>query len=161
MWPNAGRSGGGRPGRSLMAALGIVAALLVIRMWVSVSSVDTRRATLITVAVMVVVFLLVAVLGLKFFDLSGRREERAARVQNRITERLRDAMTGLPITVVAAYASPSPRSPLVVEVAGQVPTAAIRERVLQLARQEATRLGRHIRVADRLEVQSVADRRAA
>ena len=160
MWPNAGGLGG-HSRRSILVALGIVVALLVIRLWLSVSSVAARRGTLITVSVMVVVFLLFAVVGIKFFDLSGRREDRAERIQNRIAERLRERMGEVPLTVVAAYASPSPRAPLVVEIAGPVPTAAVRARVIQLARAEAGRLGRNIRVADRLQIQHVAERPAA
>src|SRR5262245_42220432 len=110
MWPSLGHIGG-RPGRTIVFGLGIVLALLALRFWLSVSSVATRRGTLITVAMMVVVLLVFAVLGLRFFDLSGRREDRAARVQDCIRTRLREAMGDLPLTVVAAYASPSPRSP--------------------------------------------------
>jgi hypothetical protein len=150
-----------RPGQSIAAALLIIAALVVIRLWLSVSSVATRKATLVAIAVIVVVLLLFAVIGIKFFDLSGRREERAARVQNRITERLRDVLGDVPITVVAAYDSPSSRSLLVIEVAGPVPTEAVRGRVLRAVRREAARLGRDIRVSDRLEVRRAMDRPAA
>lgn len=144
-----------------MAAVGIVAALLVLRIWLNVSAGGARRPALITAAIMMVVLLAFAVVGVKFFDLSGRREERAARIQDRIARRLREGLTGLSLTVVAAYASPSPRAPLVVEVVGEVPTPAVRARVLSLAREEAARLGRHVRVADRLEISSIADRPAA
>src|SRR5262245_57149704 len=153
MWPN-GRG-------SILAAVGVVAALIVIRLWVSMSSVATRRATLVTVAGMVVVLPAFPRVGIKLFDLSGRREERTERVQKRITERLRGAMGESPLPVVAAYPAPSPRSPLVVEIAGPVPTDAVREQVLHLTQREAARLGHDIRVADRLEVQSAVDRPAA
>jgi hypothetical protein len=148
-------------GRTIAAALMIIAALVVVRLWLNVSFVATRKATLVGVAVMVVVLLLFALVGVKFFDLSGRREERAERVQNRIAERLRGTLSEVPFTVVAAYVSVSPRSPLVVEITGRVPSEAVRARALELARHEASRLGRDVRVADRLEVQSAATRRAA
>ena len=160
MGPRAG-GGGVRPSRSVTAALLIIAALIVVRLWLSASAAATRKPTLVAVILMVVVLLLFAVVGIKFFDLSGRREERAERVQDRIAERLRDALNEVPLTVVAAYGSPSPRSPLVVEIVGPVPTEAVRDRVLDLVRREASRLGRDIRVADRLEVQSATERPAA
>jgi hypothetical protein len=49
----------------------------------------------------------------------------------------------------------------VIEIAGPVPTMEARERVLRQARFEAARLGRDVRVADRLEVRTTTDRAAA
>jgi hypothetical protein len=98
--------------------------------------------------------------GIKLFDLSGRREDEAERLQDRMTERLRRAVGEVPLTVVA-HASASAREPVVIEIAGPVATMEARERVLRQARFEATRLGRDVRVADRLEVRTTTDRAAA
>jgi Ca2+/Na+ antiporter len=159
MWLGARRAAVARR-RSIRAALAIIAALMMIRLWLSASALATRQATLVTIAVVFVVLLVVVAVGIKLFDLTGRREERAERVQNRIAEQLRAALGDVPITVVA-YASPAARAPLVIELTGSVPTEAARDAILGLVRREAARLGRDIHVADRLEVESVARRPAA
>jgi len=145
---------------SIIAALAIIVALLMIRLWRSASELPTRKASLVAIAAIVVVVLAAVAVGVKVFDLTGRREARAERVQNRITERLRDALGVVPITVVA-YSSPSARAPLVIEVTGTVRNDDLRAAILETVRREAARLGRDIRVADRLEVQARADRPAA
>jgi len=109
--------------------MAIIAALMAIRLWLSASALATRTATIVIVAVIFVVLLLVVAVGLKLFDLSGRHEERAERVQDRITERLRGTLGEVPITVVA-YGSPSTRVSLVIELTGTVPTEALREVLL-------------------------------
>jgi hypothetical protein len=151
--------GGIRFRRSIMAGLMMIAALLIV-LWPRVPALAERKSTLVTVAVIAAVLLLVVGVGIEFFDLSGRREERAEWIQNRMTERLRDALGDAPLTVVG-YAPPSSRSALVIELGGMVPTEAVRDTVLRVARREASRLGRDIRVADRLEVQSASSLRVA
>ncbi len=146
--------------RAFVAAVTIIVALALIRLWLSASTVATRKATLIAVAIIVVILLAVVAVGIKLFDLSGRREARAERVQNRITERLRGTLGDVPITVVA-YGSPSARAPLIIEVVGSVRTQGRRDAILEIVRREAATLGRDIRVADRLEVDSAVDRSAA
>ena len=157
-WRGARRGASGRR-RSIMAVLAIIVALLMIRLWLSASALPTRKASLVAIAASFVVLLAVVAVGVKVFDLSGRREARAERVQHRITERLRDALGVVPITVV--YSSSSARAPLVIEVTGSVRNDALRDAILETVRREAARLGRDIRVADRLEVQARADRPAA
>jgi hypothetical protein len=131
-----------------------------VRLWLSASALPTSSATLLTVAIVFVVLLVVVAVGVKLFDLSGRREERAERVQNRITERLRGVLGEVPITVVA-YSSPSTRAPVVIELNGSVRTQAEREAIVDIVRRQAAQLGRDIQVADRLEVESAAHRQAA
>jgi len=60
-----------------------------------------------------------------------------------------------------AYGSPSARAPLIIEVVGSVRTQGRRDAILEIVRREAATLGRDIRVADRLEVDSAVDRSAA
>jgi hypothetical protein len=75
-------------------------------------------------------------------------------------ERLRSAVVDLPLTIVV-HMSGSRRSCFVIEIAGSVPTEQVHETVLGAVRDEASRLGREVRVADRLEVRSAPDRPAA
>jgi hypothetical protein len=120
----------------------------------------TTKALLVAGGIVILVVALVVGVGIKLFDLSGRREDEAERLQDRMTERLRRAVGEVPLTVVA-HASASAREPVVIEIAGPVPTMEARERVLRQARFEAARLGRDVRVADRLEVRTTTDRAAA
>jgi hypothetical protein len=120
----------------------------------------TTKALLVAGGIVILVVALVVGVGIKLFDLSGRREDEAERLQDRMTERLRRAVGEVPLTVVA-HASASAREPVVIEIAGPVPTMEAREWVLRQARFEATRLGRDVRVADRLEVRTTTDRAAA
>jgi hypothetical protein len=115
---------------------------------------------LVAGGIVILVAVLVVGVGIKLFDLSGRREDEAERLQDRMTERLRSAVGEVPLTVVAK-ASGSSREPVVIEIAGPVATVEARERVLRQARFEAARLGRAVRVADRLEVRSATGRAAA
>ncbi|PWU25578.1 MAG: hypothetical protein C5B48_00565 [Candidatus Rokuibacteriota bacterium] len=112
-------------------------------------------------SVIVLVLLLIAGIGvLLLFELSGRRKDEAERLQRRmIEERVRRA-ANLPLTVVA-HVPASRRPSIVVEISGSVPTEEVRETVLDSVRREASRLGREVRVADRLEVRAPGDRPAA
>jgi len=118
------------------------------------------KALLVAGAIVILIVALVVGMGIKLFDLSGRREDEAERLQDRMTERLRRAIGEVPLMVVA-HASTSAREPVVIEIAGPVATMEARERVLRQARFEAARLGRDVRVADRLEVRTTTDRAAA
>jgi len=120
------------------------------------------RMTILLVAggIVILVVALVVGVGIKLFDLSGCREDDAERLQDRMAERLRSAVGEVPLTIVA-NASGSSREPVVIEIAGPVATVEARERVLRQARFEASRLGRDVRVADRLEVRNVTGRPAA
>ena len=113
----------------------------------------TTKALLVAGGIVILVVALVVGVGIKLFDLSGRREDEAERLQDRMTERLRRAVGEVPLTVVA-HASASAREAVVIEIAGPVTTVEARERVLRQARFEAARLGRDVRVADRLEVRT-------
>lgn len=115
---------------------------------------------LVAGGIVILVVALVVGVGIKLFDLSGCREDDAERLQDRMAERLRSAVGEVPLTIVA-NASGSSREPVVIEIAGPVATVEARERVLRQARFEASRLGRDVRVADRLEVRNVTGRPAA
>ena len=69
------------------------------------------KALLVAGAIVILIVALVVGMGIKLFDLSGRREDEAERLQDRMTERLRRAIGEVPLTVVA-HASASARAPL-------------------------------------------------
>jgi hypothetical protein len=94
--------------------------------------VTTRTAMLVAGGIVVVVVLLVVSIGVKLFDLSGHREDEAAQLQDRLTERLRPEVGAVPVTIVA-HASGSSRTPVVIEVGGPMPTLDTRDRVLRAA----------------------------
>jgi hypothetical protein len=87
----------------------------------------TTKALLVAGGSVILVVALVVGVGIKLFDLSGRREDEAERLQDRMTERLRRAVGEVPLTVVA-HASASAREPVVIEIAGPVATMEARER---------------------------------
>ncbi len=158
-WRDTRRATRRRP-RSILAATAIVGALLVIRLWLSASALPTRRAALVSIALVFAVVLLVAALAIKLFDVGGHRGDRVSRAQQRIARRLRGALGELPITVVAS-GSPSSRSLLVIEVRGAVGTEVLRETVLGIVRREVAGLARDVRVVDRLKGASRARPSAA
>jgi hypothetical protein len=90
----------------------------------------TTKALLVAGGIVILVVALVVGVGIKLFDLSGRREDEAERLQDRMTERLRRAVGEVPLTVVA-HASASAREPVVIEIAGPVATMEARERVFR------------------------------
>jgi hypothetical protein len=149
-----------RFGKSATMALLIIAGLLVLRLWLSAVDLTTRRAMAVTGGIIVVVLLLVIGVGIPLFELSGRRKDVAERLQRSMSERLRSAVDGLPLTVVA-HVPESRRSCIVVEIGGSVPTEEVRATVLRAVRHEVARRGREVRVVDRLEVRSATDRPAA
>jgi len=138
----------------------IVGVLLGVRLWLSASALPTGRAAMLAMAIVIAVVLVVAALAIKLLDVGGRRDDRAARAQRRVTRRLRGALGVLPISVVAC-GSPSARAPLLIELTGSVGTEVLHETVLGIVRREAAMLGRDVRVVDRLEVDSRAPRSAA
>ena len=143
-----------------MAAAVIVGVLLGVRLWLSASALPTGRAAMLAMAIVIAVVLVVAALAIKLLDVGGRRDDRAARAQRRVTRRLRGALGVLPISVVAC-GSPSARAPLLIELTGSVGTEVLHDTVLGIVRREAAMLGRDVRVVDRLEVDSRAPRSAA
>jgi hypothetical protein len=106
--------------------------------------------------VIVLLLLLIVGVGIPLFELSGRRRDEAERFQRRMIEELVRSAANLPLTVVA-HMPESRRSRIVVEIAGSVATEEIRQTVLDAVRREASRLGREVRVADRLEVRFPSD----
>jgi hypothetical protein len=140
----------GGVGTAIAAAAVIIGALLVLRRWLSAFDLATRQVVVVA-GIILGVIVLAVVVGVRFFDLSGRREDEAQRLQDRIAERVRGVTSNVAITIVAEVPG-ARRSPVVIEVAGAVPTDTVRDRVLRVVRHETSRIGRDARVVDRLEV---------
>jgi hypothetical protein len=113
--------------------------------------------------VLVVVGLLVAVgVGVKLYDLKRKREAEAVHLQAQISDALlRDqSLFGLPITPTARVPLWT-GSPATIEVAGQVPSAEVRETALRIIRSEAARIRSDFEIEDRLAVVSAMATRVA
>jgi len=114
-------------------------------------------------AAIVIVGVLLVALGalVKFLDLRRKREAEAVHLQAQVSDALlRDqALFGLPITPTAHVPLWS-GTPVTVEVSGHVPDGAMRESVLRLVREEASRIRPDVQIEDRLSVDSAAVRAA-
>ncbi len=105
-------------------------------------------------AVIVIVGLLVLIgVAVKLFDLRRQREAEAVQLQAQVSDALlRDpALAGLPLTPTA-HVPFWAGSPATIEVAGQVPMPELRERVLRIVHDEATRIRSDVQIEDRLAV---------
>ena len=148
-----------RFGKSATTALLIVAALLLVRLWLSATDVATRPTMAVSGGIVVVLLLAIGV-SIPLFELTGRRKNDAERLQHILTRRVRRAFRDLPVTV-DTHVRESGRRWMVIEIRGSVPTEDVRDRVLRTVQHEAFRLGCEVRVVDRLGVRSAADKPAA
>ena len=89
----------------------------------------------------------------KFFDLRRRRESEGVQLQAQVSDALlRDrALLGVSVTPTA-HVPMWAGSPAVIEVSGDVPSPELRETVLRLVRQEASRVRSEVRIEDRISV---------
>ena len=112
--------------------------------------------TLAVVLVIGALLVLVGV-GVKLYDLKRKREAEAVHLQAQVSDALlRDEMLGrLAITPTARVPFWS-GTPAVLELSGRVESPAARDRALQLAASEASRLRSDVVIVDRLTVESVA-----
>lgn len=104
------------------------------------------------VAIIVFVGLLaLIVVGVKILDFKRRRETEAVHVEAQIADALlRDPrFFGLPITPIA-HVPVRKGPPVRVEIAGEMPTAGLRDAALFLAKQEASRRRSDVQIDDRL-----------
>lgn len=99
------------------------------------------------------VLLAVVMVGGTLFDLAARREEDNELLEDRIAEAVREALGNVPILILADIPG-TRRSPVVIELSGTVPASALREAVLRVVREEISRIGRDIRIEDRIEVET-------
>jgi hypothetical protein len=92
----------------------------------------------------------------KLFDLRRKREAEAVHLQAQISDALlRDPnLFGLPITPTA-HAPLWSGTPVTVEMAGEVPSAAVQESVLRIAWAEAQRIRPDVEIRDRLTIRAL------
>ena len=107
------------------------------------------------IAIMAVILLLIIGIGMavKLYDVKRRRTEENAGLQSLVSEALmlEPSFAGLPVT---AFVSQSvwPRSPVVIDVRGSVPTPELRDAVMRLVEREASHRHPGARTEDRLQV---------
>src|SRR5262245_47068553 len=108
-------------------------------------------------AALVILFVVLVVgVGLAFFDLGGRREEEAERLELMIGRALSREVGRLPVVPVARVPR-SARSPVVIlEITGTVPTSELRDIILDIVERELCRLRPHYRIDNRLAVNEAA-----
>ena len=109
------------------------------------------------VAATVVIIALLVVIGVvvKLFDLKRKRSAEAVHLQAQISDALlrEQNVFRLPVTPTAHVPFLS-GSPAVIEVSGEVPSSEIKETVLRLVQNEASRIRDDVRVEDRLAVKA-------
>jgi hypothetical protein len=95
-------------------------------------------------------------------DIGRQREQRAREIQARLTAALilEPALSAFAITPTVRLAR-WPRAPLLVDIAGVVPTGQHRDAALQLVRREASGAGEVLHVGNHLLVDSRPFARAA
>jgi hypothetical protein len=110
-------------------------------------------ATGIAVVIVVVGLLMIVGLLVKMFDLKRKRDAEAVHVQSQISDALMQdtSLFGLPITPTA-HVPTWAGSPVTIELAGQVPTPALRDTVLRIVEQEVGRIRQDFRIEDRIGV---------
>lgn len=171
-----------RSAHTVRFALGILAVMLMPGLLVAVAwaqaptapgpSVPTPAAPTPTpstgegVAWPILVILVLTVLGIvaigKMVDLKRKREAEALHLQAQISDALLRERTlfDLPITPTAHVPFWS-GSPATIEVSGQVPTPEMRQAVLRIVGQEASRIRSDFRIDDRLAIVPSMATRAA
>lgn len=112
---------------------------------------DKIAALVLVVGLLLLLLIVVVGIGIKVFDLGGRREEEAEWLQMMIAEALRREVGYLPVVPVVRVPS-SQRFPVIVELAGRVPTPELRDLVRQIVEEEVSRRRPHHQIDDRLEV---------
>jgi hypothetical protein len=102
------------------------------------------------IAVVVVIGVLIA-LGVRVLEARSRRDEEAAGLQQALTEPLAREPALANCSVLPVASLPLGGRPRV-ELTGWVSSAAARDRAVQVVEQETTRLGRRVRIVDRLSI---------
>ena len=107
-------------------------------------------ATIVIIALLVVIGVVV-----KLFDLKRKRSAEAVHLQAQISDALlrEQNVFRLPVTPTA-HVPFLTGTPAVVEVSGEVPSTEIKETVLRLVKNEASRIRDDVRVEDRLAVKA-------
>ena len=93
----------------------------------------------------------IASLGRHFRALSRKREADAIGLQSRLSDALlTDRALQSAIVTLTVHTPMWKRSPLIVEVRGDVPSAGLRDAVLRVVQREATQLKSNVEIEDKL-----------
>jgi hypothetical protein len=109
--------------------------------------------------VVLAVGLLIAI-GVRFLEAQSRHDEEATRLQQALIEPLAREPVLAGSSVLPIVTLPL-RGPARVELTGQVPSRDVRDAAGRMVERESARLGRRIRILNRLQVQDEAARRPA
>jgi hypothetical protein len=110
----------------------------------------TGPTLVIGIAVVVVIGLLIAA-GVRYLEARSRRDEEAAGLQQALTEPLAREPALANCSVLPVATLPVTGRPRV-ELTGWVSSTAARDAAVQVVQHEAERLGRPVRVVDRLTI---------
>ena len=95
--------------------------------------------------------LVILVVGIRFYDRYRKREANAIGLQSRLSDALlTDRALQSAIVTVTVHTPMWKRSPLIVEVRGDVPSAGLRDAVLRVVQREATQLKSNVEIEDKL-----------
>jgi hypothetical protein len=110
-------------------------------------------ADTVAIVLVVLVGLVIVGIGVKMYDLRRRRQAEAVQLQAQLSDALlrEQLLFGLPITPTAR-APFWKRSPVIIEVAGRVPSPQARETALRIVRAEAARIRSDVQIEDHLAI---------
>jgi hypothetical protein len=95
--------------------------------------------------------LIILVLAVRLYDRSRKREADAIGLQSRLSDALlTDRALQSAIVTLTVHTPMWKRSPLIVEVRGDVPSAGLRDAVLRVVQREATQLKSNVEIEDKL-----------
>ena len=114
---------------------------------------------IVGIGVVLAIGLLIAI-GVRYLEAQSRHDEEAARLQQALIEPLAREPVLAGSSVLPIVTQPL-RGPARVELTGQVPSRDVRDAARRTVERESARLGRRIRILNRLEVQDEAARRPA
>ena len=102
----------------------------------------------------------VTAIGILLLEAQRRRDQRAAAFQDRLAEPIARELGLAGVSVLPTVRIPlwkAATRPAVIQLAGQVPSADLRDRVVRLVEREAGRL-RYFRIEDRIRITPGAER---
>ena len=120
---------------------------------VNVSYVWTWPAFALAAGIFVGVAVVTAV-GIVLLEAQRRRDQRAAALQDRLAEPIERELGFAGVSVLPTVRIPlwkAATRPAVIQLAGQVPSYDLRDRVVRLVEREAARL-RYFRIEDRIRI---------
>jgi len=117
---------------------------------------------LLLVVAAVAVLLAVLITAVRLYDLKRRQEQSAMTLQAKLSDALllEPSLSDFPIVAIV-YAPLRKRSPVIVDIAGPVPSLELRDLVLRIVKRETAGIGREVRIEDRMVVHPLVARHAA